>query len=150
MLEAASNDTDGDGIDDDTDNCPLLANPGQEDFDDDGEGDACDGDDAVANAGDDQTLECTSPDGEAVSLAGLDTGVACKFVLLERDTAQTPELQTRTIATIRSRCACDVERLDVGHMAMYSHPQQVADAAGISRRPGKRRSTSRTKRLRPG
>ena len=68
--------------------------------------------------------------GEAVSLAGIDNGVACKFVLLERDTAQTPELQARTIETIRSRCACDVERLDAGHMAMYSHPQQVADAAG--------------------
>jgi len=35
-------DTDGDGIPDDADNCPLIANPGQEDFDNDGKGDVCD------------------------------------------------------------------------------------------------------------
>ncbi len=38
-------DTDGDGVNDPVDNCPLTANPGQEDNDGDGEGDACDDDD---------------------------------------------------------------------------------------------------------
>jgi hypothetical protein len=38
----ASIDTDGDGIDDASDNCPAIANPGQEDHDGDGVGDACD------------------------------------------------------------------------------------------------------------
>jgi sugar lactone lactonase YvrE len=35
-------DGDGDGVDDDEDNCPAVPNPGQEDADGDGRGDACD------------------------------------------------------------------------------------------------------------
>ncbi len=38
-------DSDSDGVDDNTDNCINDANPGQEDFDSDGQGDACDSDD---------------------------------------------------------------------------------------------------------
>jgi len=38
-------DADGDGLNHDTDNCPLDANPAQTDTDDDGAGDACDTDD---------------------------------------------------------------------------------------------------------
>jgi N-acetylneuraminic acid mutarotase len=40
-----SPDSDRDGVADGCDNCPLVANPGQEDLDGDGVGDACDSDD---------------------------------------------------------------------------------------------------------
>lgn len=54
---AACSDADGDEICDDADNCPDTANPGQDDADCDGVGDACDlcpgGDDSVDNNNDD-------------------------------------------------------------------------------------------------
>ena len=47
-------DSDGDGVLDADDNCPEVANPDQEDFDVDGEGDVCDADadgDTIADSG---------------------------------------------------------------------------------------------------
>jgi hypothetical protein len=46
---AAAPDRDGDGVPDDGDNCPTVANPGQFDTDGDGIGDACDNCPTVAN-----------------------------------------------------------------------------------------------------
>ena len=46
-----SPDADGDGINADTDNCPFVYNPGQEDVDFDGLGDVCDNCPSNANAG---------------------------------------------------------------------------------------------------
>src|SRR5438128_916602 len=48
-------DTDQDGIPDDMDNCPTVANPDQGDIDADGAGDVCDDDmdgDGIVNASD--------------------------------------------------------------------------------------------------
>ncbi|MGD0204843.1 MAG: M36 family metallopeptidase [Dehalococcoidia bacterium] len=42
-------DSDGDGVPDDTDNCPTISNPGQEDGDSDGKGDVCDNCPTVSN-----------------------------------------------------------------------------------------------------
>lgn len=53
-------DTDGDGVEDGTDNCDAAANPNQADLDGDGLGDACDDDvdgDGVPNADDTDTAD---------------------------------------------------------------------------------------------
>jgi len=50
-------DGDGDGIDDDEDNCPFISNPSQEDSDGDGLGNACDDDDDNDGLDDDVEAE---------------------------------------------------------------------------------------------
>jgi hypothetical protein len=92
-------DTDGDGIADDQDNCPTLANPGQKDSDGDGIGDRCDNCRKVANAGQEDA------DGDGV-------GDACD--LCAGTTADVPQADTSLrIAvngdgcSVSQRCPCD-------------------------------------------
>ena len=73
-------DADGDYVPDADDNCPAIANPGQEDADDDGVGDACDNCPDDANPGqedgdgDGLGDACDPPpvSGTAVSVNGLE------------------------------------------------------------------------------
>ena len=65
-------DSDGDGVGDDSDNCPTLANEDQADFDEDAQGDACDEDrdgDGVSNGEDafaDDPSETLDSDGDGI------------------------------------------------------------------------------------
>ena len=53
-------DDDGDGVDDEADNCPVTPNGEQEDLDDDGVGDACEGD--LDGDGDPDQTDCQPTD----------------------------------------------------------------------------------------
>jgi parallel beta-helix repeat protein len=51
-------DSDGDGVEDDVDNCPLIYNPDQADVDNDGSGNACDDDDSDGDGFPDNIDNC--------------------------------------------------------------------------------------------
>lgn len=60
---------------------------------------------------------------EPLQLAGLRRGIPTLYVKLLRDRASPPDIQDRAIANIKPD---EVRRLDSGHMAMYSQPENLA------------------------
>ena len=76
-------DSDGDGVLDNDDNCPAVANEDQSDTDSDGQGDACDSDDdgdGVADADDAYPLDATrSVDATPPEISVSDFAVEAKF-----------------------------------------------------------------------
>ena len=78
-------DEDGDSVKDEDDNCPMISNLGQDDFDADGDGDLCDDDDDNDTV-DDSLEECQFGETGWTSISGNDyDGDGCRDVSEDSD-----------------------------------------------------------------
>jgi hypothetical protein len=76
-VDTAILDSDGDGVLDDQDNCPELANPDQADADDDGIGDVCEPDGDEDGVADDKDNCVSTPNSDQQDTDGDGQGDAC-------------------------------------------------------------------------
>jgi 7,8-dihydropterin-6-yl-methyl-4-(beta-D-ribofuranosyl)aminobenzene 5'-phosphate synthase len=123
LSEDVDDDTDGDGIPDQGDNCPGTPNPDQEDDDGDGAGDACDNCQGISNPdqsdadGDgsgDGCDECTDSDGDGYGDPGFETNTC--------DEDNCPEVSNpgqEAVETGNIDCKGEIDVLDV--LAVVNH-----------------------------
>ncbi|WP_412061364.1 thrombospondin type 3 repeat-containing protein [Rubrivirga sp. IMCC45206] len=114
-------DADGDGVDDDADNCPAVANPDQADADGDGTGDACDPDDDNDGVDDGADACAATVIPESVPTRGLRPN---RFALVDGDYQFDTVVRGRgngpgrsyTTADTRG-CSCEqiIDELDLGN-----------------------------------
>ena len=152
--ETQDTDDDGDGVLDTADNCPVVANAGQENADGDTLGDACDGDrdgDGVANAADvcpgvagaaPNGCPVTPPPNRAPTvrfrapLAGTAIGPSFRIVLDVADDSGAPTVSVfdddGTICVLRRApyaCTWTPTGADVGRATLLA---SAVDSAGLS------------------
>lgn len=131
-------DDDNDGVLDGTDNCPLIYNPSQDDYDNDGAGDPCDSDttpDLEATAAFPSSFDFRLEPGETIMLAGFVTNTGsgpaaasqARFFLTE-DSSFQAELDPIV-------GECFIDPLDPGSLGNciatgITVPQDILDAVG--------------------
>ncbi|MCA9517542.1 MAG: hypothetical protein KC635_21525, partial [Myxococcales bacterium] len=107
VADCVDTDVDGDGVDDDEDNCPLVANANQEDAQADGIGDACASAFTLAfRAGPPTTVAVGAPFSAEVAVQDADGAVVTRFhgdvvVTLAAAAGEAPTLSgTRTLTAV--------------------------------------------------
>lgn len=138
-------DADGDGVPDPSDNCPALANPGQEDMDGDGLGDPCDPDrdgDGLPDQWEVQyfaapttALPGIDSDGDGVAnldefIAGTEPTNAQSFLALTAPNALEPPTQWQVPATATGRIYSLQWKSDLSETGAWVETSQTRTGTG--------------------